>query len=338
MKIRKPLIIPLINQLSVSLVFFAVLIFGFFTTNTWADQKTDFSSWLQTLKEEAMAKGISQKTLGKALSGLKPLPKVIEKDRSQPEFKLTFDQYLKRLVSTKRIEKGKKNITAKRKLLTNISRQYGVPPHILVALWGVESDFGRLTGDLPVIASLATLAFDNRRSAYFRMELFEALHILDQGFIPFENLNGSWAGAMGQLQFMPSTFRAYGIDYDGDGKIKIWQDGGDLFASAAHYLAKSGWKAGLRWGREISLPRDFDPMLINVKTKKKLNVWKELGVSKKDKTDLPDSKIMASIIQPDGPGGRAFVVYKNFHALLAWNRSNSYALSVGILADNILNP
>ena len=296
----------------------------------------EFNTWLDTLKIEARSKGISQSTIESSLSGIKPIPRVIELDRKQPEFTLTFKEYLRRVVSDRRIRIGKAKLVEHEKLLAEISIKYGVQPRYIVALWGIETDFGRITGGFPVISSLATLAYDGRRSKFFRKELFLALKIVDKGHITAKDMLGSWAGAMGQNQFMPSSFHAYAVDYNRDGSKDIWKTLPDIFASIANYLSKSGWQGDQTWGRAVRLPDKFSSKLLGRKIKKGLNQWHELGVRKLSGKDLPKRNLISSIIRPEkGMVGPAFVVYHNYGVILKWNRSNYFATAVGTLSDKI---
>ena len=296
----------------------------------------EFNTWLDTLKIEARSKGISQSTIESSLSGIKPIPRVIELDRKQPEFTLTFKEYLRRVVSDRRIRIGKAKLVEHEKLLTEISIKYGVQPRYIIALWGIETDFGRITGGFPVISSLATLAYDGRRSKFFRKELFLALKIVDKGHITAKDMLGSWAGAMGQNQFMPSSFHAYAVDYNRDGSKDIWKTLPDIFASIANYLSKSGWQGDQTWGRAVRLPDKFSSKLLGRKIKKGLNQWHELGVRKLSGKDLPKRNLISSIIRPEkGMVGPAFVVYHNYGVILKWNRSNYFATAVGTLSDKI---
>lgn len=296
----------------------------------------EFNTWLDTLKIEARSKGISQSTIESSLSGIKPIPRVIELDRKQPEFTLTFKEYLRRVVSDRRIRIGKAKLVEHEKLLAEITIKYGVQPRYIIALWGIETDFGRITGGFPVISSLATLAYDGRRSKFFRKELFLALKIVDKGHITAKDMLGSWAGAMGQNQFMPSSFHAYAVDYNRDGSKDIWKTLPDIFASIANYLSKSGWQGDQTWGRAVRLPDKFSSKLLGRKIKKGLNQWHELGVRKLSGKDLPKRNLLSSIIRPEkGMVGPAFVVYHNYGVILKWNRSNYFATAVGTLSDNI---
>jgi len=294
-----------------------------------------FQKWVEELRAEAVTKGIRFSTLDSALGALKLLPRVVELDRKQPEFTLTFRQYMDRVVPAARVEKGRRLLRENRTLLTEIGAKFGVQPRFLVAFWGIESDFGRLTGGFPVIHALATLAYDGRRSTYFRGELINALKILDGDHIELAKMSGSWAGAMGQSQFMPSSFLAYAVDYDGDGHKDIWNTKADVFASAANYLARVGWKGDQTWGRPVKLPEGFDVSLVGLKVRKHLSEWQNLGVRRADGGDLPKRDLEASVVLAEGPGSPAFLAYGNYHAILKWNRSTFFALAVGSLAERI---
>jgi len=296
----------------------------------------DFQAWLQALRAEAQERGIKATTLDSALNGIALIPRVVELDRRQPEFTLTYTQYRDRVVPLSRIKKGRKKLAENRALLQEIGTKLGVQPRFIVALWGIETDFGRVTGGFSVVPALATLAFDGRRSAYFRKELHNALLILDQGHITAKAMVGSWAGAMGQSQFMPSSFLAYAMDYDGDGRRDIWTTRADVFASAANYLAKSGWRADQTWGREVTLPANFAPALANLKVRKQTGEWQAMGVRRADGGDLPARQLSASIVLPEkGKMSPAYMVYSNYRTTLLWNRSTFFALAVGLLSDGI---
>jgi membrane-bound lytic murein transglycosylase B len=249
---------------------------------------------------------------------------------------MTLDEYLDRVTPKRRVIRGRKELEKHRSLLSKLCDHYSVAPRFLVAFWGVETNYGRLSGDFPIIGSIATLAYDGRRSALFRRELIYALRILDDAHISPDKMRGSWAGAMGQLQFMPSTFHAFGVDYDGDGKIDIWNNLGDAFASAANYLATSGWVKDQSWGFEVRLPKQFDAALLGLKIRKPLGKWQALGVGCPEGRDLAhEPDLMASVVRPDGPKGKAFVVFNNYRVILKWNRSYFFGVAVGTLADRI---
>ena len=299
------------------------------------DGAESFEEWREGVRSEALSLGISSATFDAAFAGVEPIPRVIELDRSQPEVTLTFDQYVERVVPESRVEKGRALLAAHRDILEPIGKKFGVPPRFIVALWGIETNFGQYLGGFPVIGSLATLAHDGRRSAYFRQELLHALRILEDGHITPEAMVGSWAGAMGQSQFMPSSFVNYAVDYDGDGKRDIWHTQADVFASAANYLAQAGWRSGEIWGRQVALPADFDHSLAGLKVKRGLAEWQALGLRRADGGDLPEAAMSGSVVLPGGEGGPAYLVYDNYRTIMRWNRSFYFATSVGLLADGI---
>jgi len=299
-------------------------------------EQPDFQAWLQDLRREAAAAGISQATLDAALSDVSPIERVIELDRRQPEYTQTFWSYLDKRVTPERIARGRELLVQHRALLARVQARYGVQPRFLVAFWGLETNFGQYTGGYPVVGALATLAYDERRGDFFRKELLNALRILDEGNVTPSAMQGSWAGAMGQLQFMPSTFVHYAVDFDGDGKRDIWNSLPDVFASAANYLSSIGWRGDLIWGREVRLPQDFDWEMAAQEVRKPVSAWAALGVRRADGGPLPQADIEGSIVLPAGHTGPAFLVYDNFEAILTWNRSLLYALSVGHLADRLV--
>lgn len=296
----------------------------------------DFETWLVDFRRDALAAGISVATLDAALTGIKPLDRVVELDRKQPESLYSFEEYLMRVLPEQRITAGREKLRAHRKLLKKVSAQYRVPPRIIVALWGVETDYGRLGGNFSVVNSLATLAYEGRRAAFFRKELLDALRILDSGDATPDTLRGSWAGAMGQSQFMPSTYLQYAVDFNGDGKRDLWNTPADVFASAANYLSKIGWVYGQSWGREVVVPKEFDRQWLGLEQRKPVSEWQALGIRRIDNGDLPKSALSASLVQPTGPEGRAFLVYDNFRILMQWNRSTYFGASVGALADALV--
>jgi len=299
-------------------------------------EQQDFGVWLSELKQEAIGKGISEQTFDTAFKDVKPIPRIIELDRKQPEFTLTLEEYVSRVVPKRRINLGKKRLEENRELLQQVAEKYGVQPRFLVAFWGIETDFGRLTGGYSVIAATTTLAYDGRRSKFFRGQLMDALQILEEGHISADKMTGSWAGAMGQAQFMPSTFRAYAVDFDGDNKIDLWGNKGDVFASAANYLSQIGWDNDQTWGREIKLPEGFDKSLLGLETKKSLAEWDKHGVRRLSGKHLPERDLQASIVQPDeGKYVRSYLVYDNYRAIRHWNKSHKFAIAVGTLADSI---
>lgn len=295
----------------------------------------DFYAFLSGVRRDAAAQGIRAATIDIALRNAQYLPRVIELDRKQPERTMTFGEYLEKVVSSQRMDGARRQLVDNRVLLDGIWRRYNVEPRFVVALWGIESDFGKVTGNYAVVAALATLAFDGRRSSYFRGELISALRILDQGHIRADNMTGSWAGAMGQCQFMPSTFLGYAVDYDGDGRRDIWNDRADVLASIANYIARLGWRGGEGWGREVMLPAGFDPRAGGLEVKRPTGEWSRLGVRSIDAGPLAARESEASLVMPDGMGGPAFLVYDNFRTIMKWNKSTYFAAAVGYLADSI---
>jgi membrane-bound lytic murein transglycosylase B len=296
-----------------------------------------FTQWLNNVRQEAYDKGISLKTIHAALpDDIRPIPRIIELDRKQPEGTRTLAQYLAGTVSAKRQADGRMNYSENKTLLYKVGADYQVDPQVVVALWGIETNFGKNTGGFDVVNALLTLAYDGRRSAYFRNELMSALKIIDEEHISHENMKGSWAGAMGQTQFMPSSFYRFAQDYNKDGRTDIWTQKPDVFASAANYLARSGWKQGAPWGRKINLPKDFDRSLLGLDEKRSLQFWFDKGVRRTNGKALEyEGSYQSSVIQPDGPGTQAYIVYDNFRVIMKWNKSTYFATAVGLLSDRI---
>lgn len=295
-----------------------------------------FRAWLQDVRREAREQGISEATLDTALDGVAPIRRVIELDRRQPEFTRTFGDYLERRVTPARIARGRRLLDKHRELLQAVRADYGVQPRFLVAFWGLETNFGDHLGSFPVIPAVATLAYDDRRGDFFRAQLLDALRIVEQGHIAADRMMGSWAGAMGHLQFIPSTFVAHAVDADGDGRKNIWADLRDVFASGANYLSDVGWKGDEIWGREVRLPDGFDWSLARLSVRKPIAAWAAMGVRRADGRALPRADMAGSIVLPQGHQGPAFLVYDNFRAIMRWNRSINYAVAVGHLADRII--
>ncbi len=296
-----------------------------------------FSTWLGEFRQEALTKGIQPQVLDAALAGVEPIPRVIELDRRQPEGTMTFAEYRSRVVSQQRIDNGRQLLQENATLLEDVQRRYGVPARFIVALWGVETSYGRVTGNFSVVGALATLAYDGRRAAFFRGELLNALRILQQGHITPAAMRGSWAGAMGQSQFMPSSFLSFAVDHDGDGRRDIWGNRADIFASIANYLASSGWVSGLTWGREVRLPPGLAAG--GADDRRPLTEWARRGVVQVDGSPLPVADVATGLVAPDRDApAPVFAVYENYRVLLRWNRSNYFALAVSELADRIASP
>ena len=308
--------------------------------------KAAFTTWLAGFREEALASGISAATVDLALTDLEPLPVVIERDRTQAEHVLPLDIYLKRRVDAKTVRTARRMAVQHRPLLARVSSAYGVPPAVLVSVWGLESTFGRFTGTRPTIAALATLAHDERRSAMFRSELINALRIIEAGDVQPASMTGSWAGAMGQPQFMPSSYLKFAVDFDKDGRRDIWRSRPDAFASIANYLKEHGWKRGERWGRAVRVPKAAEAKVADAAPLRAegcvavrqmtvplpLSTWRALGVTTDTRAVLPKSKLEASLVRA---GSRSFLVYGNYEALLGYNCAHAYALSVALLSDRL---
>ncbi len=304
------------------------------STPSFAAQEP-FDQWLPKLKAEARENGISQATIDDAFANVKLIEKVVKLDRKQPEVVQTFQEYMAQRLPQSLIDSGKAMLNQNRTVLEEVGRKFGVQPRFIVALWGVETRYGKYTGGFSVIDALTTLAYDNRRAAYFRKELLLALKILDENHIALADMKGSWAGAMGQSQFMPSSFVNFAVDYDADGRRDIWTTKADVFASAANYLSRSGWKYDQTWGREVRLPKGFDLSLVDLKVAKPMSEWEALGVTKANGGPLPSRQLVGSLVQPKGGNGQTFLVYNNYRTILKWNRSTYFAMSVGQLADLI---
>lgn len=319
-------------------IYIIFLTFGLIANGSAEDANSgDFEAWLQNLKGDARARGISDSTIDRAFRNVSPIDRVIELDRKQPEFTRTFWSYLRNRVTENRVERGRKKLDKHEALIRQVSQEYGVPPHYLVAFWGMETNFGAYLGSFPVIGSLVTLAYDERRAAFFREQLLHALDIVEAGHIEASDMHGSWAGAMGHMQFIPTTFTRHAVDASGDGQKDLWHDLHDAFASGANYLSNMGWKGDERWGREVILPENFDWTLARLDVKKSLAAWARIGVRRADSGPLPTVEGMkGSIVVPQGHDGPAFLVYDNFRVIMRWNRSISYAIAVGHLADRLV--
>lgn len=292
-----------------------------------------FEAWVQEFKVQARAAGVSEETLHLAFKNVAFLPRVVELDRRQPEFTLTLEGYLSNAVSSARIRIGHRKMREHAALLDEVYRYYGVPPRLIVALWGIETSYGSNQGAFPIIDSLATLAYDGRRAALFSKELLSALKILDQGHIALEAFKGSWAGAMGQSQFMPSSFLEYARDFDGDQRIDIWHSMPDVFASMANYLARNGWQANHSWGMEVQRPSDWDEAMVSRKKHLPLSRWQALGFTLTDGSNLPVKELPARLVVPNAQSPRSFLALSNYDVLLRWNRSDYFAIAVGKLSD-----
>ncbi|MGH1403290.1 MAG: lytic murein transglycosylase [Alphaproteobacteria bacterium] len=296
----------------------------------------NFDRWLSDFKADAIHQGISEQVVDNAMQGVQPIERIIELDRKQPEGTMTFAKYQKRVINDARVAQGRRLYKEHKELLGKVAARYGVPAQYIVALWGIETSYGNNTGGFGVVPALATLAYDGRRSSFFRKELINALKIIDEGHISHANMKGSWAGAMGQNQFMPSSFHAYAVDGNNDGKRDIWTSLPDVFSSTANYLSKSGWKEDQRWGRRVALPKGFSKDLIGLDVRHDLATWKRLGVSLPGGEPIPVVDGMrASVVAPDGVSGSTYLAYDNYRVIMKWNKSTYFATSVGLLADQI---
>lgn len=331
----------------------ALITASLISVSTFADEEqAKFNQYVADLKIEAIEKGFSQKIVDNAFATVKFKKKVIKADKNQPEVKETLETYLPKRVPKWKIDRARKLYKENQTELEKIAAKYGVQARFIVALWGLESNFGKTQGSHPVISSVVTLAYDGRREALYKRQLWAALTILEEGHIDLDHFKGSWAGAMGQTQFMPTSFNAYAVDYDGDGKKDIWQNKLDAFASIANYLKKAGWNDSLTWGRQVVLPEGFNSEHIlqrGTRTRKQwlenwnksergLADWQALGLRRTDGTDLPNVGITAALVMPDDENGRMYLAYDNYKALMHWNRSYYFATSVGYLSDRIGYP
>ncbi len=313
----------------------ACLLISASSNSAWAVTGEEFASCVAEFKEEAATRGISQTVIDNSLAGVELSTRVLELDRQQPEFTTTFADYFNRRVTPERVAKGRLLLAEHRELLEKIEVQYGVAPQYLVSFWGLETNFGSFFGRMQVLDSLATLGCDPRRRTFFTEQLMAALSIIDEGSIAAEQMEGSWAGAMGHVQFMPTVFVKHALDYDGDGRRDLWNSLPDAMASAANFLNAIGWKEGERWGREVRLPKDFPYLEAGMNNRKSLAEWQKMGVRRSDGSALPQEDMMASLLVPAGHEGPAFLVYHNFKVIMGWNRSEFYGIAVGQLADRI---
>jgi len=318
------------------MIYTGILVFTILTfTHAVHAENNDFGECITRIKLQAKAEGISDKTASKVLDNAKYIPRVIELDRRQPEFTQTFASYFNTRINEERIQRGRELLNKHRLLLNQIQQETGIPAQYLVSFWGLETNYGGYFGDWSVTDSLATLACDPRRSTFFTQELFNAMRIVDAEDISPERMIGSWAGAMGHMQFMPSTFLRYAKDIDGDGRRDLWGSIPDAMGSAANFLQQLGWIPGLDWGREVRLPPAFDYSLAGRDQMLSEAEWAKLGVTTTAGTPLVPLEQKTALLVPSGHQGPAFLVTRNFYVIMRWNRSEFYALSVGHLADRI---
>ena len=314
-------------------MFLRFLCLVFLTTSVFANSQS-FEDFLNQVRKTATEQGVSKATIDKAFFGLTPNLDILKSDSAQAEFNQNFWHYVNKRVSQVRLNNGNDTLKQNASLLNKTSQKYGVPTYVLVAFLGLESNYGNYMGNENLVRSLATLAYDPRRSGFFTKEFIALLKLIDKNTIPLD-AKGSWAGAMGAVQFMPTNVIAYGVDANNDGKVNLWNEKEDIYASAANFLKKLGWKKGEKWGREASIPKNFDYRLTGLETKRTVNEWAALGVLRGNGSRLPNSNFKSSLIVPMGHRGPAFLVYRNFDVILGWNRSILYALSVAYLSDRL---
>ncbi|WP_231916708.1 lytic murein transglycosylase [Rheinheimera sp. SA_1] len=319
------------------------------TSTAEVKDEAGFKLYAAKLQQEAEQRGYPKPLLEQVFASLSFHPRAVVADKGQPEFVETLDTYLPKRVNKQRIDMARKMYQQHRTELARVEKKYGVPARFIVSLWGLESAFGRITGNFSVPSALATMAYDGRREDFFKTEFFLALDILAQGHIELAQMKGSWAGAMGHTQFMPSSFMKYAQDGDGDGHKDIWTNRSDAFASIANYLKIEGWQPGLTWGRQVQLPKNFDYSLVIPtgskdraqwlqwwqKSERSLAAWQKLGVRNADGGALPKRAVNAALVMPDNKDGRAYLAYHNYQTLMHWNRSYYFVSSVGYLADLI---
>ena len=298
-----------------------------------------FAGWLDTFQRQAIACGVDPDTAAVALRSVRYDEKIARLDRSQPEYNSTFDDYLRRRISKDMIDRGRSHLQRHGPLLAQLSKHYGVPPEVIVALWGLESGYGNDIGNIPTMTALATLAYEGRRSDFYQRELLAALRILEAGETSLAGLRGSWAGAMGLVQFMPSVFLDHAVDANGDGRRDIWTSAPDALASAANYLQRIGWRPNQRWGLEVRLPDHFDLYQAELNVRLPMADLVAAGIRPASGRDWPyqlqDQPKTGAIVLPAGANGPAFLVFDNFDVILEWNRSIFYALTVGQLAQRL---
>lgn len=301
---------------------------------SFAAPNQSWSSWVADVRKEALSQGISASVFDEAFANIhEPSRKVKGLSRSQPEHRLTYNKYLHSRVDSYRIAIGRKKYQKNHAILEKIGQEFGVDPCFIVSFWGMETSYGSYMGNFPVIQSLATLAYDSKRPAFFREELFLALHILNDRHVSLKEFKGEWAGASGQCQFLPSSWVKYAVDYDKDGRKNIWDSLPDVYASIANYMTQNGWKEGEPWAIRVKLPAHFDDNLKGKSIIKPIKEWNALGVRTEQGAPLPHQELNASIVQPNG--GPAFLAFPNYKMILKYNNSIYYAGAIGYLADKI---
>jgi membrane-bound lytic murein transglycosylase B len=332
-----------------------IIVIAMFAVNTlsYSQEEKSFKVWLDELKTEAESRGFSRKSVESAFSEIRePVKSIVAKDRSQPEVVESYSGYIDRRVTSWRKTNGKKFIKKHEELLKKIYRDYGVQPRFIVAIWGMETNYGTIPLKESIFSALATLAYDKRRSGYFRAQFFDAITILDKGLAPYEKMKSSWAGAMGQCQFMPENYLKYAVDYDKDGKRDIWDSEADVFASIANYLSSFGWKDHQTWGRPVILPDipeedlfaerhdDLSPVeecerYEDLKVWRDLQKWQAMGVRRLNTADLPARSIPATLIIGDKGDNKGYIIYRDFCMIMRFNPAFKYAIAIGLLADHL---
>lgn len=299
-----------------------------------AKPEASFLPYIDAVKADATRAGIRQATLDRAFAGITvPNAKVIELDRRQPEFTLTWEQYRTKVISDARIARGRQLYAQHRDLINEITARYRMSPGPLMGIWGLESGYGQFTGGFNVIEALVTLAWEGRRAAFFRGQLMNALKIIDAGDIPAERMLGSYAGAMGQPQFMPDSFITYAVDWNANGRRDLWNDVGDILASIANYLSRAGWTPPLPWGQNLRLPAGFDTRLAGRDARRSVGDWAKLGIRP---TGAVGPEASAAVLLPDGADGKAYLIFQpNFQAIRRYNPSDFYAVAVGLIGDAV---
>ena len=303
-----------------------------------AQNQAEFQRWVQAFKPQALSAGISEATFDMAFANVQLNERVLELDRRQPEFTRTFWQYIDMTVTPLRIERGRLLRQQHAELLGTVTARYGIPDAYLLSFWAMETNFGSFTGNTPTIEALATLAYDPRRSAFFTEQLLYALRILEEGHLTLDQMRGSWAGALGHTQFMPSNYIHYTVDGDGSGRKDLFNSLDDVFHSAGHFLNRLGWRTGQDWGYEVRLPKGFNYALADGRTQRTIAEWASLGITRATGTKLTNvspEEMSAALLLPGDYRGPAFLVFHNFNVIKRWNNSNNYALAVGLIADQI---
>jgi membrane-bound lytic murein transglycosylase B len=311
----------------------AILLTLFFAASV-AQAQVTWSDWIRQVKAEAVQQGIRADTVDAVFARVKkPSPRVLKLDRTQPERRISFLKYRNTRADAYRIKMGRKMYKKYQSQLDQIAQQYGVSPCFILSFWGLETSYGHFMGKFPVVQSLATLAYDSRRAAFFRKQLFYALRMIDEGHVTYDNLKGEWAGASGHPQFLPSSWHYHAVDYNGDGKRDIWKTKVDAFASIANYLINHGWKPGEPWAMVVGLPHHFDHALVKDKTRLTVAQWRDMGLTLFGNEQWPNSHLLARVVFPDG--GPAMLAFNNFDVIMRWNRSTYYAGTVGYMAEKI---